>query len=146
MINHNEFSRYHHQNIIRLGYWTEPRELGTLLMLIVTEVSKLFDENRLNRSEKLADVSLRLYDLLSFYNIDLSVLPDVDSCSYNDMINMLVNELEAERSGIHTNHVYLKQCLSMVWLYAKNNNIDLESEIIRKSQMILSYSSPTKKF
>lgn len=136
MINHNEFATNHHELIIKLGYWDNPKELGTVLMLIVTEISKLFDEMRLNRGEKLADVALRLYDLLAYYNVDLTDLPDVETCNLHGMISMLTNEMEANRSGIKTNYIFLKKCLSMVWKYAEENDIDLMYELIRKSDII----------
>lgn len=137
MFNHNKFANQHHAKIIAKGYWENPKEIGTLLMLVVTEISKLFDVNRVNKSEKLADASLRLYDLLAFYNVDLTELPQVKTCSLHDMISMLTNELEADRVGIQTKKVYLKQCLSMMWLYAKENNIDLEEELLRKSEILM---------
>ena len=143
MINHNKFANQHHAKIIAKGYWEKPKEIGILFMLIVTEISKLFDESRINKGEKLADASLRLYDLLAYYNVDLTELPQVDSCSMHDMVSMLTNELEADRVGIQTKKVYLKQCLSMMWLYAKENNIDLEQELLRKSE-ILTYMNKKK--
>lgn len=136
MINHNEFATNHHELIIKLGYWDNPKELGTVLMLIVTEISKLFDEMRLNRGEKLADVALRLYDLLAYYNVDLTDLPDVESWDMYSMISMLTNEMEAGRSGIKTRYIFLKKCLSMAWKYAEENDIDLMYELIRKSDII----------
>lgn len=144
MFNHNEFAREHHKRIIDKGYWKDPKELGTLLMLVVTEITKLFDKDRLNKSEKLADIALRLYDLCGYYKIDLTELPHVKSCTLYDMLSMLTNELEATRVSMPTNWIYLKRCLSMTWFYASLNRIDLEKELNRKSEILVHME--TKKF
>ena len=143
-MNHNEFALVHHKKIVEKGYWEEPKEIGTLLMLVVTELVKLYDEDRINTPEKLADVALRIYDLCGYYKVDLESLPSVDSCSLHSMLSMLTNELEAQRVSIDTKWVYLKRCLSMCYLYAKENNIDLEQELERKSEILLHMSR--KKF
>ena len=136
MINHNQFASSHHDLIVKLGYWDNPKELGTVLMLVVTEISKLFDEDRINRDEKLADVALRLYDLLAYYNVDLSYLPEVESWDMHSMISMLTNEMEASRVNIKTRYIFLKKCLVMTWKYAEEYGIDLEYELYRKSKML----------
>lgn len=136
-INHSEFAKKHHKKIVDKGYWAEPKEIGTLLMLVVTEITKMHDPERLNKSEKLADVSLRLYDLCGYYNIDLREIPLVEECSLYSMLSMLTNELEAQRVNINTKWIYLKRCLSMAYMYASENNIDLESELYRKSEILM---------
>lgn len=145
MINsHTKFSIEHHNRIKSKGYWDEPQQFGTLLMLIVTEITKLFDCERTNTAEKLADTSLRLYDLLAYHNVNLDVLPEVEDCSLHSMLTCLTNELEAQRCGINTKFVYLKQCLNMCFMYANINNINLELELERKTSIMM--NMPKKKF
>lgn len=141
---HNKFAIEHHNRIKSKGYWDEPQQFGTLLMLIVTEMVKLFDSDRSNTSEKLADTALRLYDLLAYYNVDLSILPEVDDFSLHSMVTCLTNELEAQRVNIDTKFVYLKRCLSMCYLFANKNNINLELELERKTSIMM--YMPKKKF
>lgn len=136
MFEHNEFARKHHQQIVNKGYWDSPKEIGTLLMLVISEIIKLFDEDRINHSEKLADVALRIYDLCGYYKIELDELPVVTECSLYSMIAMLTNELEAQRVDINTKWVYLKRCLSMTYLFAEKHQIDLPQEIVRKSEIL----------
>lgn len=136
LLNKNEFSKIHHEKIKELGYWDTPREIGTLLMLMVTEIAKLFDQNRLNKSEKLADLALRIYDYSYYNSIDLSILPEIDGCDLLDMITTLTNELESFRVGLDLNGIYIKQCLSMAYKYAEKNNINLEDEMIKKHNIL----------
>ena len=135
-MNHNEIAREHHMVIVDMGYWNNPTHMGVLLMLVVTEVSKLFDEAKLNKPEKLADVALRLYDMSCYHNVDLSELPTVEECDIWNMINCLTCEMEAYRVHIKTEGRYIKQCLSMCYLYANLNGICLINEIKRKQNMI----------
>lgn len=132
----NKFAKIHHEKIKVLGYWDKPKELGTLLMLMVTEITKLFDEGKLNKPEKLADIALRIYDYCGYYKIDLDKLPEVDGCGLWDMTATLTNELESYRVGFDSKGLYIKQCLNMTYKYAELNNVDLDKEIIRKSNML----------
>lgn len=141
---HNKFAKEHHNRIIEKGYWDNPQQFGTLLMLIITEMVKLFDDERSNNPEKLADTTLRLYDLLAYHKVDLSVLPEVSDCSLHSMISCLTNELEAERVNINTRFIYLKRCLSMCYLFAQQNDINLLAELERKTSIMM--YMPKKKF
>lgn len=136
MFNCNDFKEKHHNKIKKLGYWSNPREIGTLLMLMVTEISKLYDIEKLNKSEKLADIALRIYDYCGYYNIDLAQLPTVSECSFLSMIKCITNEMESYRADIDLQGKYIKECLSMCYLYALENNISLESELMRKFEML----------
>lgn len=135
-IDHIELAASHHKDIVKMGYWDEPANIGVLLMLITTEITKLFDEAKLNKPEKLADVALRLYDFAGNYGVDLSELPVVDDCGIWDMMNTLTCEMEAYRVDMDTNYRYIKECLAMCYQYADQNDINLEFEIDRKRDML----------
>jgi NTP pyrophosphatase (non-canonical NTP hydrolase) len=57
------------------GWHDEPRETGTLLALIHSEVSEALEADRKgnteNFAEELADVCIRIFDLCGLQNIDL---------------------------------------------------------------------------
>ena len=135
-ISHNDISEEHHIKIIEMGYWQDPPHIATLLMLIATEIVKLFDEDRLNKPEKLADITLRLYDLCGYYKINLNELPTADKYSLWHMMKCLTNELEAYRVGMNTEYKYIRECISMCYAYAWQNKIDLIYEIQRKREII----------
>lgn len=135
-MNHNEFALIHHNKITVMGYWKKDRALGELLMLMVTEITKLFNEGKLNKPEKVADVALRIYDFCGKYKVDLTELPVVETYGLWDMINQLTNELEAYRAGFNHRGQYVKTCLAMCYKYAEQNNIDLIFELQRKSRML----------
>lgn len=84
----DKFIKEAHDNAVKHGFYQEKREIGTLLMLVVSELSEaleadrkglhanLFDE--LNDEEiknsfecEIADVFIRLFDLCGFLNIDI---------------------------------------------------------------------------
>lgn len=134
--NKDEFASVHHNKIKKLGYWKKPRETGTLLMLMITEITKLFDPDKLNKPEKLADLALRIYDYCGYNQISLEEMPEVEECGLWDMAAQLTNEMESYRVGFNSNGQYIKACLSMAYKYASINNIDLDREIIRKSGML----------
>lgn len=57
------------------GWHDEPREMGTILALIHSEVSEALEADRKgnhdNFAEELADVCIRVFDLCGSLNIDL---------------------------------------------------------------------------
>lgn len=58
------------------GWHDEPREMGTVLMLIVGEVAEAMEADRRNEgrervTEELADVCIRIFDLCGDYGFDL---------------------------------------------------------------------------
>lgn len=80
-----------HKNAVTHGWWEQEREFGTLLMLIVTEVSEALEEFRMGHGinetwystdkqgnkkmegvpSELADVIIRIFDLCCRYGIDI---------------------------------------------------------------------------
>lgn len=133
----NSFRDKHHNKIKELGYWDTPREKGTLLMLMVTEIAKLMDNDRMNKSEKLADLALRIFDYCGYYGIDMSDLPAISKCQLKDMVIELANELESDRVGMEV--VFgdgIKNCLSMAYEYARERRVDLSFEIMKKYKIL----------
>ena len=137
----NKFAKIHHRRVVMKGYWREQREIGTLLMLIVTEISKLTNEYRVNKGEKLADVSLRILDLMTKYNYKIS-LENLEvskltfNCSEHSMIQDVSDTMELYRQNGKLDCFPLSVLLRRWYAYAFENEIDLDKEMIRKSRMI----------
>ncbi|MBU2540412.1 MAG: nucleotide pyrophosphohydrolase [Candidatus Omnitrophica bacterium] len=57
------------------GFWDEKRNVGEMLMLIVTELAEAMESYRLNDKEnfkeEIADTFIRLFDLSGGLNIDV---------------------------------------------------------------------------
>lgn len=64
-----------HTNAVVQVFWDEPRETGTLIALIHSELSEALEADRKNDkanfAEELADVVIRIADLCGGLNIDL---------------------------------------------------------------------------
>ena len=99
--NLNEISRQLHERSKQKGFWDEKREIGTLLMLIVSELSEALEADRKNRhadfelfiderllsgmtfadsfklhikdtfEDEIADTFIRLFDLCGALGIDI---------------------------------------------------------------------------
>ena len=96
----NELGKQIHQDCIDKGFYDTPRELGTLLMLIVSEVAEANEAARINKfadpqlvlemnpencgitrdfldlvkdtfEDEIADTIIRLLDLCAYMNIDI---------------------------------------------------------------------------
>ena len=129
----NRLSYHIHNRMKQFGYYDKERERGTILLLIVTEIIKLYDENKLNRIEKVVDIAMRLFDYCGHNNIKFNNKSMVYTpYSLDKMIECITNEYESHRSDIKTNNYYIKKCLYMCYSFAKDNNIDLNKEIIIK--------------
>jgi NTP pyrophosphatase (non-canonical NTP hydrolase) len=53
--NLNEIAKEFHESAVRKGFWEEKREIGTLLMLIVSELSEALEAHRKDRMANLTD-------------------------------------------------------------------------------------------
>lgn len=66
-----------HENAKEKGFWEKPREFGTLIALIHSELSEALEAHRKNDmenlEEELADVIIRVADLCGYLGIDLEV-------------------------------------------------------------------------
>lgn len=64
-----------HENAKDKGFWDKPREVGTLIALLHSELSEALEADRHgdkeNFAEELADVAIRLGDLCGGLGIDL---------------------------------------------------------------------------
>ena len=78
----NQYSAEIHQNNVDAGWWDKPREKGTLLMLIVSEVSEAMEGERKDLMDdhlphrkmaevELADAMIRIFDYAGAFNYDL---------------------------------------------------------------------------
>ena len=71
----SEMVRMAHANARAKGFWGEPREVGTLLALIHSEISEALEAHRHGNSEhvaeELADAVIRIGDFAGGANIDL---------------------------------------------------------------------------
>ena len=54
MNNLNELAKQYHERAKAKGFWDEPRETGTLLMLIVSELSEALEADRKNKHADLS--------------------------------------------------------------------------------------------
>lgn len=100
MNNLNKLAKQFHEKSKAKGFWDEPKETGTLLMLIVSELSEALESDRKNRyaklpfltfdvnsgidfkeafednvkdtfEDELADVFIRLMDYVGYRKIDI---------------------------------------------------------------------------
>lgn len=77
-----------HENAVEKGFWEKPREFGTLLALIHSELSEALEADRhgdrAGVAEEIADAVIRLGDMLGGYKIDLGI----DSIEINRIIHI----------------------------------------------------------
>lgn len=70
-----ELTRICHKIAREKGFWDEKRNLGEMLMLVVTELSEAMEayrvEDRENFNEEIADTFIRLFDLCGGLKIDI---------------------------------------------------------------------------
>lgn len=71
----NEYSQLCHDTAKKKGFWDDPRNVGEMLMLIVTELSEAMEAYRTKDTEgfneEIADTFIRLFDLCGGMNIDI---------------------------------------------------------------------------
>ncbi|MDP2938898.1 MAG: nucleotide pyrophosphohydrolase [Candidatus Omnitrophota bacterium] len=70
-----ELTRLCHKIAKEKGFWDEKRNLGEMLMLVVTELSEAMESYRIqdkkNFNEEIADSFIRLFDLCGGLKIDI---------------------------------------------------------------------------
>ena len=95
----NELSKSIHKDVIERGFYDDPRQIGTLLMLVVSELSEALEADRKSKhcsvveyaltpegeldvekfkekvkdtfEDEIADAFIRLFDLCGYLNIDI---------------------------------------------------------------------------
>lgn len=99
----NTLSKKIHDANVKKGFYDNPREIGTLLMLVVSELSEALEADRKNRhckeqvdstlddnyielfeqkvkdtfEDEIADALIRLFDLVGYLNIDIDAHIDM---------------------------------------------------------------------
>ncbi len=71
MNNLNELAKQFHERAKAKGFWDEPKETGTLLMLMVSELSEALEADRKPKNEDLF-FSLLMHDAYFSFNRLLS--------------------------------------------------------------------------
>ena len=69
MTNLNEISKQFHERAKQKGFWDEKREIGTLLMLVVSELSEALEADRKNSHAKMEYFDIdneKFSDMISF--------------------------------------------------------------------------------
>jgi len=71
----NSYSKLCHRIAKQKGFWDKKRNLGEMLMLIVTEISEAMESYRNrdkeNFNEEIADTFIRLFDLCGGLGVDI---------------------------------------------------------------------------
>ena len=70
-----ELTNLCHKIARQKGFWDSPRNVGEMLMLIVTELAEAMEsyrhQDKANFNEEIADTFIRLYDLCGGLKIDI---------------------------------------------------------------------------
>lgn len=80
--NLTSLSKVIHRENVERGWWDKPREIGTLLMLVVSEISEAMEGERKNLMDdhlphrtmleaELADAMIRILDIAGSRNLDI---------------------------------------------------------------------------
>lgn len=129
----NELVKAAHENAVEKGFWDNPREIGTLIALIHSEVTEALDTNTCEEfCEELADICIRIFDLCGGLNVDLEtilnkaantvVISTWDATfstlekSFNDSHSQILSE-QGVALDVHS-------CLSYALEADRNNNKD----------------------
>lgn len=58
----NGFAKSFHESAVKKGFWDEEREIGTLLMLIVSELAEALEADRRDRHDNIEEMNNRIKD------------------------------------------------------------------------------------
>ena len=90
----NKFCKQAHQAAIKKGFWRDGKPISECLLLIITEICEAVEadrnEDEQNLHEELADVFIRLGDLVGAMNIDIET--EIKK-------KMVFNELRSQKHG-----------------------------------------------
>lgn len=105
----NEFVQICHGNAVNKGFWDKPREIGTMIALIHSEVTEaLFADSCAEFCEELADICIRIGDLCGGLKIDLEL---VLSCLEEDIpLNINTDSFEELEDSLSALEIDLDDC------------------------------------
>lgn len=157
-MNINFYVKKIHENSKNKGFWNEKRNIGELLMLIVSEVGEAFEaESDENFNEEIADILIRLFDLCGGLNIEpliayeskppgdppALVRGDDDlNIEFMEIISLLSKVLEANRIDDATFDDSVLKTIEAVFYLCDLCAIDIEKEISKK--MLVNEQRPYK--
>lgn len=88
----NDFVRACHENAAAKGFWDKPRETGTLIALIHSEVTEAMDASSCAEfCEELADICIRIGDLCGGLGIDFERILGLVAEQFEEKENFYIN-------------------------------------------------------
>jgi len=153
----NELAHQIHQQNVDLGWWDEPREAGTLLMLVVSEIAEAMEgerkdlmDNHLTHRKmaevELADAVIRLLDIAGYYNLTLSF--NFNENNLNQELNFLGKKKGSQLLAIvdiitlaaygslsisqASSNMAISEAIEFIYYYASLYNYDIDSAMLEK--------------
>lgn len=118
MDNLNELAKQYHERAKQKGYWDEPRETGTLLMLMVSELSEALEADRKNKYADLSkfDELLEVEGNHHFESVFKSCIKDTFEDEIADVFIRLFDFIGQRNINIEK-HVELKMRFNQIRAY-----------------------------
>jgi len=154
----NDLAHQIHQQNVDLGWWDEPREAGTLLMLVVSEIAEAMEGERKDKMDdhlthrkmaevELADAVIRLLDIAVFYKINHIKFDAERQYLVHWGLDKFGTEKGSQLLAIDFNiiktYLYVRDCdpfaakkisnvINMIYHYASLYNHDIDSAMLEK--------------
>lgn len=118
-MNITEFVKKCHDNAVVKGFWDKPRETGTLISLVHSEVTEALDaDSCADFCDELADICIRIGDLCGGLDINLAMVlfePESKDATISDIEKSFKNyppDFNDDRNGcaIHKDLSYALEC------------------------------------
>ena len=91
MNNLNELAKHYHERAKAKGFWDEPRETGTLLMLMVSELSEALEADRKGQYAKIDDAEFIIDGKTIREDLDLAIKEN-DMIKFEDIFRTQVKD------------------------------------------------------
>lgn len=141
----NDLAKFIHKQNKELGWWDEPREIGTLLMLVVSEIAEAMEGERKDLMDdhikhrkmaevELADAVIRLLDIAGHSDLTLDKFGGCDFLSRR-MLNYHGSEKSSQLLAI----VDCISCISVP--FKKGSDNAKTNSIIDAIELIYHYAS-----